>query len=429
MQQVLFITYYWPPSGGAGVQRGLKFVKYLPEFGVRPTVLTVDPRQASYPTLDPSLTAEVDPSLRVFTTSSFEPLRLLAAVAGREAVPHSGFAGSANKGVLNKAMRWVRGNWMIPDARRGWVKHAVLAAERLIREEAITTIVITSPPHSSQLIGVELKRRFQHLRWVADLRDPWTDIYYTDQLMKGARAARRDAAYEASVLTGADAVVVTSPSTKALFAGRYGEAVAHRIAVIPNGYDQADMEGLRPVAHPTDRYRITYVGTMAASYGPQVFFEAMARLRALSDRPIDLRFVGGVGADVRALAEAAGVADRCMWVAPVPHHEALQEMAAANMLLIAIPASPGAERIIPGKLFEYLAMRRPVLGIGPAGGDAAMILRESGAGRMFERDDPQAIATWVHGLMDRPPALSGGAGAARYERRALTAELARIILG
>lgn len=429
MKRVLFITYYWPPSGGAGVQRGLKFVKYLPAFGVEPIVLTVDPEQASYPSLDTSLNAEVAAGVRVIRTRSFEPLRILAAVAGKQAVPHAGFAGR-KEGLAQRAMRWVRGNWMLPDARRGWVKHAVEAATRTIREEGIDTILISSPPHSSQLIGLALKQRFPGLRWIADLRDPWTDIYFAKELMKGPRAERRDAAWEARVLREADAVVVVGPSMKAAFAKRYGAAVERRIAVIPNGYDQADIDRIPPVPAREGAFRITYVGTMAGSYDPRVLFAAARRMRGAVDRPLELRFVGSIAPEVKALAHAEGVDDLCRWLPPVPHDEALREMAAADMLLLVIPGGPGEERILTGKLFEYLAVQRPILGIGPAGGDAGAIIAECGAGRMFGRHEADALAAWIleHAgaatVAGRP-----GRGHERFERKALTGALARLLLG
>lgn len=429
MKRVLFITYYWPPSGGAGVQRGLKFVKYLPELGVEPIVLTVDPDRASYPSIDASLNAEVGPGVRVVRTRSFEPLRILAAVAGKRAVPHAGFAGTGREGLLQRAMRWVRGNWMLPDARRGWVKHAVAAATRIITGEGIDTILISSPPHSSQLIGLALKKRFPGLRWIADLRDPWTDIYFAKELLKGPRAERLDAAWEARVLEQADAIVVVGPSMKASFAKRYGAAVEAKITVIPNGYDRADIDRIPEVPARKGTFRITYVGTMAGSYDPRVLFAAAARLRAEGPRPIELRFVGSIAADVRAMAAAEGVDDLCTWAPPVPHDEALREMAAADMLLLVIPGGEGEERILTGKLFEYLAVRRPILGIGPAQGDAGAIIRACDAGRMFGRGETEALAAWVlgHASPDAPAARTGKEHE-RYERKALTAELARLLL-
>lgn len=427
MKRVLFITYYWPPSGGPGVQRGVKFVKYLPDFGVRPIVLTVDPAHASYPSIDRSLEADVAPGLRVVRTRSFEPLRLLAAVMGKEAVPHAGFAGAPKPGPVQRLMRWVRGNWMIPDARRGWVKHAVRAAAPLIAAEGIEAIVISSPPHSSQLIGLELKRRFPHLRWIADLRDPWMDIYYTKELMKGRAAQRRDARWEARVFATADHVLVTSPSTKALFATRYGKAAGHRITVIPNGYDAADVHALAAAPAEGGAFRITYVGTMAASYAPQAFFAAVRRVSGQGAATIALRFVGGISAEVKAAAKAAGVGELCTWVPPVPHDEALREMAAADMLLLATPQVDGEERIIPGKVFEYLAVRRPILALGPPDGDVAALLTDCEAGRAFARNDVDAMAAWISACMDRRGPLPENGRIGRYERRVLTQQLAHLI--
>ncbi len=427
MKKTLFITYYWPPSGGAGVQRGLKFVKYLPEFGVEPFVLTVDPDQASYPIVDPSLLIEVPREVQVIRTKSFEPLRILAAIGGKNAVPHAGFAGAEREGMARRAMRWVRGNWMIPDARRGWVKHAVKAAAEIIEREKIGTIVISSPPHSSQLIGLELKKRFPMLRWIADLRDPWTDIYFTKELMKGPRAERLDKRWEAQVMHRADAIVVVGPSMKRSFGSRYGKEVEEKITVIPNGYDQADVARIAKPALDRDRFRITYVGTMAGSYDPRVFFEAIAAIRGQVAKPIELRFVGSVATEIRRMAEATGVGDLCTWVATVPHDEALREMAAAHMLLLVIPGGAGEERILTGKLFEYIGMQRPVVGIGPANGDAAAIIDACGAGMMFSRDRPVELGNWLLQRIGSPDPAVPAAGARAYERRVQADRLAALI--
>lgn len=429
MKKILFITYYWPPSGGAGVQRGLKFVKYLPQFGVRPIVLSVDPESASYPTVDPSLDADVPTGVRVIRTGSFEPLRVLAAMGGKNAVPHAGFAGTQEQGIVQRAMRWVRGNWMIPDARRGWVKHAVRAAAEVIGTEGIDTILISSPPHSSQLIGLELKKRFPHLRWIADLRDPWTDIYFTGELMKGRRAQRLDAGWEERVMKTADAIVVVGPGMKRSFAERHGEDVGKKIAVIPNGYDAADLAAVQGVVPVPDRFRITYVGTMAGSYAPRTLFEAVASCAASSKLPIELRFVGSVSDDIKAIATDAGIAHLCSWIPTVPHEQAIREMAAANMLLLVIPGGAGSERILTGKLFEYLGVRRPIIGLGPVNGDAAAIINECAAGRMFARDMGAEMCVW---LEERSRGTGGqevsSTSVVHYERRGQARQLAEILL-
>ena len=197
--RLLVITYYWPPSGGAGVQRCLKWVKYLPGLGVVPTVLTVDPDQATYPVRDESLLREVPAGVRVIRTATREPFGSYQKLTGR-AVPHGGFANEGAPGFTQQALRFVRGNLFIPDPRRGWNAYALAAVEKLLREGATFDAVLTSsPPHSTQLIGLELQRR-HGLCWLADLRDPWTDIYYAKDLHRTAAAAWLDARYERQVL-------------------------------------------------------------------------------------------------------------------------------------------------------------------------------------------------------------------------------------
>lgn len=427
MKKVLFITYYWPPSGGAGVQRGLKFVKYLPQFGVEPVVLTVDPAAATYPSHDPSLARDIPVGVRVIRTRSFEPLKVLAAIGGKKAVPHAGFAGAAKPGLMQRALRWIRGNWFVPDARLGWVSHAVRAAAEVIERDAIDTIIITSPPHSSQLIGLELKKRFPRLRWIADLRDPWTDIYFAKDLHMGAAAMRRNARWEQRVMQEADALVVVGPSMRSSFAQRYGALIEEKMSVIPNGYDAADLSPLGTIVPRQDRFRITYVGTMAGSYEPQAFFHALSNARRIIGKPIELRFVGSVGAEVRAMADQAGVNDLCTWVPTVAHDEALKEMAAANALLLVIPSGAGEERILTGKLFEYIGVGRPILGVGPKQGDAAAIIDECKSGRMFARNEEKDIVEWIsaHSSAEAPEVPSEAR--AKYERREQARNLASIV--
>lgn len=429
MKRALIITYYWPPSGGAGVQRPLKFVKYLSRHGVRPTVLTVDPEHAAYPVLDPSLSADVPGDIEVVRTRSFEPLRLLARVFGGGVVPRAGFAGEPPPGPFKRGLRWLRGNLFIPDARRGWVRHAVRAATDLLRHGHFDAIVISSPPHSAQLIGLALKKRFPQLRWIADLRDPWTDMWYTRELMQGARAARRNAAWEERVVRTADVLLTTGPSLKRTLTGRYGADAGERIHVLPNGYDTADLPTAAP-GPPEGEFRITYVGSMAASYDPAVFFKALGRVTG--DNPqarISFHGVGAIDPHIQAMARAAGV--DCTWSPPVDHAAALSAMHAAHMLLLVLPDAPGVEQVLPGKLFEYLASRRPIVAIGPLGSDVDAVIRECDAGSMFDRTMEDDLHAHLAGMLQRH--LAGEDlrvqkdAHRRYTREALTARLAALI--
>ena len=208
-KKILIVSYYWPPSGGAGVQRIFKFAKYLSQSGYKPYVVTVDDKVASYPIRDQSLLADVPSSIIVFRTHSFEPLNLLTKVTGNKA-PYGGFANKDKEKFSQKILRFIRGNFFIPDARKGWVKYGFEKSAELIRNEKIDTVIISSPPHSSQLIGLKLKRKFPELKWIADLRDPWTDIFYYKDMLHTRMASAKDAALEKEVVETADSLVVVS---------------------------------------------------------------------------------------------------------------------------------------------------------------------------------------------------------------------------
>ena len=238
MKKVLLITYYFPPSGGAGVQRWLKTINYLPQAGVETIVLTVDSTVASYPQIDESLSNDIPSNIKVYRTKTREILSFYKKVSPQKQIPYGGFANEPNPNLIQKISRFIRGNFFLPDPRRGWNKFALEKAKEIIETEGITTIVTTSPPHSTQLIGLELKRLYSHLKWVADLRDPWTDIYYNQDLYPTPWAKKRNLRYESSVLLGADQIITVSEECSRLFAQKAD--VAEKIAVVPNGFEEKD---------------------------------------------------------------------------------------------------------------------------------------------------------------------------------------------
>lgn len=427
--RLLVLTYYWPPSGGAGVQRCLKWVKYLGEFGVAATVVTVDAAQATYPVRDASLEAEVPAGVRVVRTPTSEPFESYKKLTGR-AVPYGGFANEGKPGLVQQALRFVRGNLFIPDPRRGWNRHALAAVERLLAAgETFDAVLTSSPPHSTQLIGLALQQR-HGLRWVADLRDPWTDIYYYKDLHHTPLAAWLDARYERRVLTQADAVLVTSPETERLFRAKLPGLAAGKIHVLPNGYDAPDFG--RPSRPPTDCFRLTHAGTITELYHISGLLGALAAAAARHPAvPVRLRFVGQVSAALRAQVGAAGLAGATEFLPFVPHAESVAELLGATVLLMAIPDVPRNRGILPGKIFEYLAANKPVLCVGPAGSDADNLLRECGAGQALPYADAALMQETLDALLHQwainpnldLPAASHG----RYARRALTGQLAAIV--
>jgi glycosyltransferase involved in cell wall biosynthesis len=427
--RLLVITYYWPPSGGAGVQRCLKFVKHLGEFGVEATVLTVDPTQATYPVRDESLLADVPPGVRVIRTKTSEPFESYKKLTGR-AVPYGGFANEGKPGLMQKALRFVRGNLFIPDPRRGWNRYALAAVEQLLAAgEQFDAVLTSSPPHSTQLIGLELKKR-HGLRWLADMRDPWTDIYYYKDLHHTPLAAWLDRRYERQVLFQADAVLVTSPETKRIFLGKLPGQPAAKIHVLPNGYDEADFG--QPSAAPTDCLRITHTGTITETYHIDQLLRAVADCATQHpDVPIRLRFVGQVSVQLREQIKEAGLLPGTEFVPFVPHSESVSYLLSSSVLLMAIPDVVPNFGILPGKVFEYLATNKPILCVGPAGSDADNLLQECGAGQALPYADYQLMRQTLEALIAQwrlnpnldLPALSHS----RYSRRALTGQLVAVV--
>ena len=427
--RLLVITYYWPPSGGAGVQRCLKFVKHLGSFGVVPTVITVDAAQATYPVRDESLLAEVPADVRVIRTGTTEPFESYKKLTGR-AVPYGGFANEGRPGLVQQALRFVRGNLFIPDPRRGWNRHALAAVEQLLAAgETFDAVLTSSPPHSTQLIGLELQKR-HGLRWLADLRDPWTDIYYYKDLHHTPLAAWLDARYERRVLTHADAVLVTSPETKRLFLAKLSTLPTAKFHVLPNGYDESDFR--RPSAPPRDCLRITHTGTITELYRIEELLAAVAACAAAHpDVPLRLRFVGQVSAELRAQVARLGLGPATEFLDFVPHHQSVNYLLSASALLMAIPDVPRNFGILPGKVFEYLAANKPILCVGPAGSDADNLLQECGAGQALPYQDSALMRETLEALVAQwrlnpnldLPAVSH----ARYSRRALTKQLAALL--
>ncbi len=422
MKKILIITYYWPPSGGAGVQRWLKFTGYLPDHGIKPFVLTVDPRLAGYPQIDRSLEGEVHREVEVFRTRTFEFYSLYKLLTGKKEIPYGGFANEGRVSLLQRLARAIRGNFFLPDPRRGWNRYAVKKATELIREHQIGTVVTTSPPHSTQLIGLTLKKRLG-IRWIADLRDPWTDIYYYRELHHSAWARKRDRMMELKVLRHADHLVTVSPDVRRIFAQKVPGDV--QISVIPNGYDEADF---MQKGDPDERkFVITYTGTISEAYDLTGFIKAMEMLGAERHKEMLLRFVGKVPSPVveRIRQKLPGL--ELDLAGYVDHHESVRYLLRSSLQLLVIPRVENNKGIVTGKFFEYMASGKPVLAIGPREGDLEAMIRETGAGKLFGYDEQEPVAAFLKdALAGRVPAALP-AKIRAYSREVLAEKLVRLL--
>jgi glycosyltransferase involved in cell wall biosynthesis len=418
VKNLLIITYYWPPAGGAGVQRWLKFSKYLPEYGWKPIILSVDPKSASYPQIDTSLLEEVREDVNVNRTESFEPLHWYAKAAGKDRVPYGGFSNEKSNSALS---RFVRGNFFIPDARRGWNKYAIARAKELITQQDIDCVVTTGPPQSTHLIGLELQKQLG-IKWGADLRDPWTDIYYNELMLRTKWAERYDLKLEKQVLSSADFCITVSHGFVELFKSK----VDREYKLITNGFDQDDIIQPSPdvTVNGSDQLTISYTGTISDIYAPEVLVEALTEIR----RPFELRIAGSVSEGVRRMIENAGLKDRVSYLGYLKHSDALQEMNNADVLLLISPFVKNSKGIIPGKLFEYLAFRKEILALGEdTSSDIAQIIESTKSGVFLTRKDKDKLIEFLESFDAGNRTEMSFEKVLKYDRKNLTAALVDVI--
>lgn len=432
MKKVLIITYYWPPSGGAGVQRILKFVKYLPESGILPYVVTVDENKASYPVNDYTLQNDVPGQVNIYRTDTSEPFDFYSKLLGRKSIP-TGFSNESNPGVIQKISRFIRGNFFIPDARRGWIKYAFEESRKIIEREKIDTVVTTSPPHSAQLAGLMLKDKLG-IRWIADLRDPWTDIYYYNEFSHMQFAKKLDLKFEREVLERADKIVTVSNELKKIFSGKSKLIDEKKIYVIPNGYDEDDFETAKNIyENKYGDFVITYTGTLADSYNPEIFFNALKKTAGkFPETNFKIRFIGNPAATVIESAKKIFTGKHLEVIPTVPHTDSIKYLNESSALLLVIPEIKNDKAILTGKLFEYLASKKPIICIGPEDGDASAVINECQAGKTFDRTNEAGLSDYLEQLVVKWKAGNGidneNNTYKNYSRKNQTKKLAQIIL-
>jgi glycosyltransferase involved in cell wall biosynthesis len=420
MKKVLIIAYYWPPSGGAGVQRWLKFSKYLPQYGWQPVILTVDPEYASYPALDISLEKEIAEGIEIFRTRATDWFRIYS--NDKSKVPSAGFARNMDNSFGGKISRFIRGNFFIPDPRRGWNRFAFRKASEIIKKEDIEYIITTSPPHSTQLIGLRLKKAFPGIKWIADLRDPWTDIYYYNRFYPSFLARMLDASYEKRVIKSADVIITVGQSLKNSFISRF-TGIENKIKVITNGYDDSDFEG-KTVSVP-GKLIISYMGTLSESYPVGGLITAMKNLHN-EKICFTLRFAGEIPDIIKKkiLSEIPG--SLVEFNPYLNHDDAVKFILGSSVLLLIIPDHRSNKSIVTGKLFEYMAAARPVLCIGPSDGDASLIIEKTGAGKTFGYFDGEEITEFLKNI-NKFTVNSDRSRAIKYSRINLTGEVVQIL--
>lgn len=423
-EKLLIITYYWPPAGGPGVQRWLKFVKYLPDFGIQPIVYI--PENPTYPIVDENLVNEVSDKAIILKQKIFEPYQLASFLSKNKTKKmNSGIIPNQKKqSFLDKVFLWIRGNLFIPDARFFWVKPSVAYLEKYIQENNIDTIVTSGPPHSLHLIGLELKKKL-NLHWFADFRDPWTTIGYHKSLRLSNIAAQKHKDLESQVLNTADTIIVTSKTTKTEF-----EALTTKpIVVITNGFD---VEKVEQQSLDT-KFSLAHIGSFLSARNPKLLWESLIELTAeIPDfkSHLEIKLIGAVSQEVLDSITNFGLNDYLNNLGYVSHQEAIAHQRKSQVLLLIEIDSEETKSIIPGKLFEYMVSNRPIIAIGPNGSDFAEIIKNTNTGVFFDYSEKAKLKSLIlehYNQFLEGKLQSHGIGLQKYSRKNLTQELAQLI--
>ncbi|TMM57024.1 glycosyltransferase family 4 protein [Maribacter algarum] len=423
MRKVLVITYYWPPAGGPGVQRWLKFVKYLRDFGVEPVVYI--PENPNYPIIDDTFEDEIPEDITIYKHRIFEPYRIASIFSKKKTKRiSSGIIQTKNQSILEKIMLWVRGNFFIPDARKYWVRPSVKFLYDVLEKDQIDTVITTGPPHSVHLIGYHLKE-FKKIKWIADFRDPWTSIGYHKKLKLTSMAQNRHKELEQLVLTKANKIVVTSETTRKEF-----QAITRQpIEVITNGFDSIVT---RKVVLD-EKFTISHIGSMLTGRNPKNLWKVIAELIAENSafkESVRLQFLGVLSDDVLQTLKKSGLENYVDVLGYVSHEEAIQHQQKSQVLLLVEIDSEETKGIIPGKLFEYMAAERPVLGVGPIGWEVAHMVAFTKTGAIFEYSAhfqlKNVLLNWFEQYQTKQLRVSS-VSTNQYSRRELTRKLAEYI--
>ncbi len=423
-KKVLIVAYYWPPSGGSGVQRWLKFVKYLPQWGWEPFVFT--PENPSFTIRDESLLKDVPMEAEVIRCPIWEPYESffkLSGVFGKNS-RSADIVTTKNKSLFQRLTTFIRANFLIPDPRIFWVRPSVKFLHDFLIENQIRTIITTGPPHSIHLIGYHLKRKNPSLRWLADFRDPWSEWGLLDSLNVGAFARSLHKKLERKVLKSADRIITITP-----FYVRKFEALAERrVTLLTNGYDDDDFKSLQ--IEPTEKFVIRHVGIINERCDPRPFMEVIEMLiHENSDfaSSLHIDYVGEVHSRITEFVSSSPALNaRTTFTKSVPHSQLISMYGKSSLLLLVLTGYKDAEGYLPGKLFEYLATGLPILGIGPEDGDAAALLRTTGAGEMIGDSNESRVRSKVLDYFyewKRGTTPTRSHDVSKYSRKNITKEL------
>ena len=423
-KRVLIITYYWPPSGGSGVQRWLKFAKYLPEAGWEPVIFT--PENPDFDLKDESLEAEISPQLEVMKFPIWEPYQLLDKLRGKKETHPGRLLEQKEKGWLEKAAVWLRANLMVPDPRIFWVKPSVKFLTELVKSGQYDAIITTGPPHSMHLIGRDLKRK-TGVFWLADFRDPWSQWEFLDKLPMQKYVKKKHAELEQSILKEANVVTTISPT----FQKDLEKLAQRKVSLLTNGFDPADMPAdFKPAVKKSRRLNLVYSGIIDSIRNPMPLLLAMKEEFKPLEEEVSFTFVGRVSDQVQAQIEDDSWLKKHVKMAGyVSHEEVFEFYEKADALVLILTNTKNAQGNIPGKLFEYLATKIPILALGDPKGDTSKILVNVGSEPAISHSDHVEIQVRLRKLFEMEDLSMQVSSIDHYSRKNLSLQLAHLLDG
>lgn len=433
-KKILIITYYFPPSGGAGVQRSLKFVKYLRDFGWEPVVLTA--KDADYPVYDESLWGDVPDNVKIYRSKILEPYRLYRKFTGRGTdiatdITTSTLDKKSQQKLSEKISAWVRAAFFVPDARILWSFFAVFLALKIARKEKISIIYSSAPPYTTHLIGLAVKR-LTNLPWIADFRDSWIG-WHTAPQWRPALSRKLETKMEGSVLKYADRILTVSSGVKADLISRHKSIAEKRWSILTNGYDEDDFLGIVPI-RKENKLTITYTGSFFGEFSPEYLLRALEELN-LEDKDLlknlHLRFIGRKAEPILNRIKSSAVNHLIENIPYVPHKKSLAYLLGSDILLLIIDDAPNNCGILTGKLFEYIGAGHPILALAPEG-DAAQLIKKNGLGVVIPPRNVEKIKNEIKDLINNYGKTKKGVQLNsklrnQFKRKTLTSKLADLL--
>ena len=416
-KKVLIITYYWPPSGGPGVQRWLKLSNYLLENNVKPIIYT--PSNPKYPSIDESLLKDVNPEIEVIKKPIFEPFGNLFSKIRKKGIPKK-----KDQSIFDKFLIYLRGNLFIPDSRIFWVNSSVGFLSKYILENNIESIITTGPPHSLHLIGLKLKS-ILNISWYADFRDPWTKINYHKKLKLSLRSKKKHLQLENKVLSLCDRIIVTS--NKLL--KEYNEITETPISLITNGFDYQKLQ-----LELDEKFSITHIGRLLPERNPKILWNALKELCTINKNfknNLKINFIGNVSENLRKEIKTNNLENSVVYHNYIKYNDTIPYLIKSQILLLIESDDKESSYAIPAKIFEYINSGRPIIAIGPKDSEIKQIIDETKSGKYFlysEYDKLLSCLSNSYYLYESKKLHSTSTNIDKYHRKNIAKKLSNIIL-